>query len=426
MAYNITLSNGSVLTTISDTTIDNTTSLTLLGKKYPKYGGKVAENFVYLLENFANSTSPVNPLKGQLWYDTTNSLLKLWNGTAWVSLVINTGSTTNNYLQMVEYAGNPNTNVAGVAATLLTPPSLCWDLTNNLLWICVTTGNTALAVWEAVAPLDSPVLTGNPTTPDQLISDNSGRISNTKFVNDFVTNYAAPKVGNSSQTFEVANATLSTEAVALGQIAGLIGNWAPAAGNPLQTFEVADATTSTEAVNLGQLSKFAAYIFNTAPVMASVPIGTIGIYTDNDHEGGWYWNGDHFVQYSGDGSNGSQIAAGLNPIFNFIEFLTQQSIPTIVNVPNFNMSTKYNTSWAWNTPNYTQAGIYAYGDTYELFIADFVNSVILDLPSSTPLIVYAKSLASSNVFNGGGLRLGSISSMLVGFNNIIAWILSNG
>lgn len=253
MAYNITLSNGSVLASISDTTIDTTTSLTLLGKKYPKYGGIVAENFVYLLENFANSTSPIHPLKGQLWYDTTNSLLKLWNGTAWVSLVISGSTTTTNYLQMVEYAGDPNTHVAGVAATLLTPPSLCWDLTNNLLWICVTTGNASLAVWKAVAPLDSPVLTGNPTTPNQLISDNSGKISNTKFVNDFVTNYAAPKAGNSSQTFEVANATLSTEAVALGQIAGLVGNWAPVAGNPLQTFEVANATTSMEAVNLGQI-----------------------------------------------------------------------------------------------------------------------------------------------------------------------------
>ena len=83
MPYTITLSNGGLLTTIADDTLDNTTSLTLLGRNYIGYGSIVAENFVYMLENFANVTPPSSPLTGQIWYNTATSTLEIWNGTAW-------------------------------------------------------------------------------------------------------------------------------------------------------------------------------------------------------------------------------------------------------------------------------------------------------------------------------------------------------
>ena len=63
------------------------TSLTLVGKGNPNYGAKIAENFVHLLENFADTTAPSNPIEGQLWYDTsvpTNKLLKVYNNSTWV------------------------------------------------------------------------------------------------------------------------------------------------------------------------------------------------------------------------------------------------------------------------------------------------------------------------------------------------------
>ncbi len=60
------------------------TSLSLVGRGYPNYGQKIAENFVHLLENFASALPPENPIEGQLWYDTSNpnkKVLRVMDGT---------------------------------------------------------------------------------------------------------------------------------------------------------------------------------------------------------------------------------------------------------------------------------------------------------------------------------------------------------
>ena len=65
------------------------TSLSLVGRGYPNYGEKIAQNFLYLLENFANQISPENPVEGQLWYDTSdinNKVLRIMDGTNWPSV----------------------------------------------------------------------------------------------------------------------------------------------------------------------------------------------------------------------------------------------------------------------------------------------------------------------------------------------------
>ena len=78
MAYNISLSNGDPLVTIADGTVDiNYTSLNLVGKNFAGYGQLMNENFVHLLENFSNATEPLNPLTGQLWYDSTTKVMKV-------------------------------------------------------------------------------------------------------------------------------------------------------------------------------------------------------------------------------------------------------------------------------------------------------------------------------------------------------------
>lgn len=76
MAYTIVKSDGTVLTTIADGQINTTsTSLGLPGRNYAGYGQVLDTNFVHQLENFADTTPPANPLRGQLWYNTnTNSL----------------------------------------------------------------------------------------------------------------------------------------------------------------------------------------------------------------------------------------------------------------------------------------------------------------------------------------------------------------
>ena len=89
MAYTINFSDavnkGTI--TINDNTINNETSLRLPGKNTTSYGTIIAENFLHLLENFANSTAPSRPIEGQLWFDTTagTDQLKVYDGTNWVA-----------------------------------------------------------------------------------------------------------------------------------------------------------------------------------------------------------------------------------------------------------------------------------------------------------------------------------------------------
>ena len=92
MAYTINNTSGTTLVTLSDGTIDTTTTdLALFGKGYAGFGERLNENVVKLLENFANTSAPANKQKGQLWYDTLNNQIKVWNGSKFKPV----GSSTN-------------------------------------------------------------------------------------------------------------------------------------------------------------------------------------------------------------------------------------------------------------------------------------------------------------------------------------------
>jgi len=80
MPYQIDKTNGTLLTTIQDGTIDQTTNLKLVGRNYAGYGEIQNENFLHLLENFASNNSPSRPLSGQIWFDTAQNKLKFYDG----------------------------------------------------------------------------------------------------------------------------------------------------------------------------------------------------------------------------------------------------------------------------------------------------------------------------------------------------------
>jgi len=114
MAYNITLTNGQNLVTIADGTADTSyTSLTLFGKNYAGYGPLQDENFVKMLENFAFSSPPPNPLQGQLWWDAFNKQMKVRVDQEWK--VISSPTAT---------SASPANSVVG---------ELWWDATNKQL-----------------------------------------------------------------------------------------------------------------------------------------------------------------------------------------------------------------------------------------------------------------------------------------------------
>jgi hypothetical protein len=95
MAYILNKTTGEVLINLVDGTADgpdinpglNVSDIDLFGKNYPFYGQYLDENFIKLLQNFANATAPGNPLQGELWYDisnTANQVLRVFNGTSWL------------------------------------------------------------------------------------------------------------------------------------------------------------------------------------------------------------------------------------------------------------------------------------------------------------------------------------------------------
>jgi hypothetical protein len=126
MAYTINLTNGSIFATIADGTINTSSSMTLIGKNYAGYGQFLDDNFIHLLENGANSTPPGAPLTGQLWWDSTNSLLKVYNGSVFKTISAATASSS-----------APASNVTG---------DLWYDTTNQQLKVWTGTA------WLIVGP----------------------------------------------------------------------------------------------------------------------------------------------------------------------------------------------------------------------------------------------------------------------------------
>lgn len=84
MPYIIKKTDGNIIATVTDGTVDtSSTSLTLIGKNFKGIGEIYNENLVYLLENFSNSSPPSNQVKGQLWYNINTSKLNVYDGDNW-------------------------------------------------------------------------------------------------------------------------------------------------------------------------------------------------------------------------------------------------------------------------------------------------------------------------------------------------------
>ena len=83
--YTDTVNKGTI--TVVDNTLNSETTLQFPGRGTTAYGQAVNENFLHLLENFANTTAPLRPVEGQLWYDSTQGVdqLKVYDGTNWVA-----------------------------------------------------------------------------------------------------------------------------------------------------------------------------------------------------------------------------------------------------------------------------------------------------------------------------------------------------
>ena len=85
MPYTINHYNGDFAVTVADGTVDTSYAVKLIGKNYAGYGELQNENFLALLENFANGIEPARKTAGQLWYNSTDKKLKFFDGSKFKS-----------------------------------------------------------------------------------------------------------------------------------------------------------------------------------------------------------------------------------------------------------------------------------------------------------------------------------------------------
>ena len=159
MAYTINKTDGTKLVALRDGTVDiATTDLALFGKGYAGFGERLNENFVKVLENFANTTAPANKIKGQLWYDTLANQIKVWNGSKFKPV----GSSTTSAAQ----PANANTG------------DMWFDTNNSQLYVYSSTA------WTLIGPT---AVAGSGVTQvsSETIKDNAGV---NKSILKFITN----------------------------------------------------------------------------------------------------------------------------------------------------------------------------------------------------------------------------------------------
>jgi hypothetical protein len=185
MPYTLNFSDSSKVQTVTVpdmppgiNTVD--TSLNLIGRGYPNYGQKYAENFLHLLENFANSTPPANPIEGQLWYDTSdphNKVLRVMDGTA---TAVRWPSVSGIYQQTTDPKNSPTAGLKN--------GDIWVDTINNQLKIYSNN------VWNLVGPSFS---NGNGSVPEQIY-DTSNQAH--YVIKDYINNQVVSIVASESFT----------------------------------------------------------------------------------------------------------------------------------------------------------------------------------------------------------------------------------
>jgi len=145
--YTVRRSTGETML-IDENTLNREFSVALVGDEYRNFGHNVAQNFINLTSNFAGSVSPDNnpnihydsvtnkppakakPLMGQLWFDATAKIIKVYDGDSWDAVtsviaavtkdvmpdpnfVVNIGSENNRWHGMYATHLNVSTNKGG-------------------------------------------------------------------------------------------------------------------------------------------------------------------------------------------------------------------------------------------------------------------------------------------------------------------------
>ena len=146
--------------TVFDNTSNADTSINFPGRNVTGYGQIIAENFLHLLENFASGSAPASPIEGQLWYNSLEGILQIWDNTQWKAASNIQKSTT-----------EPSVETSRVG-------ELWVDTTNQQLYVF------SGASWILVGPNFSSGLRSGPVVESVIDSDNFDRVILTIFIDD--------------------------------------------------------------------------------------------------------------------------------------------------------------------------------------------------------------------------------------------------
>lgn len=305
MAYIINNTRGNVVAVVDDGTVDTTsTDIKLIGRAVTDYGTEQNENFVQLMENFADSTEPGAPLQGQLWYNTGEDTMYVRSTlNEWVA------QADQDYVQAQKvspaFTGVPtaptattNTNSTQIATTAfvqaqkvsptftgtpLAPTAPIGTGTPQIATCAFVVNEINNISYDTLAPKASPALTGVPTAPTASAGDNTTQIATTAFVTTAVQNvdltlYApkaspaltgtptAPTPGASNDSNVIATTSFVQAQKASPAFTGV--PTAPTA--PVSTSNTQIATTQFVLNQLGQID-FDSFATKASPTFTGVP-----------------------------------------------------------------------------------------------------------------------------------------------------------
>ena len=195
MSYIINNTRGQIVAVVGDGTINTTaTDLALVGRAVTNYGDFQNENYVFLLENFANGSAPTQPILGQLWYDSSTDLISAYStANDWVALA------SQDYVQLQKispaFSGTPTaptavvtTNTTQLATTAFVQNnkvSPAFSGTPTAPTAAAGTGTTQLATTAFVqGEKVSPAFSGTPTAPTAVAGTNTAQLATTAFVSN--------------------------------------------------------------------------------------------------------------------------------------------------------------------------------------------------------------------------------------------------
>jgi len=213
MSYIINNSRGQVIAVVADGTVNTTaTDLSLVGRALTDYGTFENENYVFLLENFANGTAPLQPILGQLWYNSNINVISTYgSGNAWIPLA------SQEYVQLQKvspaFTGIPTapTAAAGTANTQIATTAF---VTNSAQLAGIPTAPTAAAgtntaqLATTAFVSQSPQFVGIPTAPTAAAGTNTAQLATTAFVTTGPAFTGIPTAPTAANT--VSNTQLAT------------------------------------------------------------------------------------------------------------------------------------------------------------------------------------------------------------------------